>query len=55
MVFQHFSLFPALTVAENILIALDNKIKFKKVVDEISKLSKEWELFVDPLKLVSEL
>ncbi len=55
MVFQHFSLFPALTVAENILIALDSKIKFNKVVDEISNLSKEWELFVDPLKLVSEL
>ena len=55
MVFQHFSLFPALTVAENILIALDNKIKFGEVVNEISKLSKEWELFVDPLKLVSEL
>ena len=55
MVFQHFSLFPALTVAENILIALDNKIKFNKVVNEITKLSKEWKLFVDPLKLVSEL
>ena len=55
MVFQHFSLFPALTVAENILIALDKKIKFNKVVNEITKLSKEWELFVDPLKLVSEL
>ena len=55
MVFQHFSLFPALSVAENILIALDNKIKFSKVVNEITKLSKEWELFVDPLKLVSEL
>jgi len=27
MVFQHFSLFPALTVAENILIALDQKNK----------------------------
>ena len=55
MVFQHFSLFPALTVAENILISLDNKIKFIKVVDEITKLSKKWELFVDPLKLVGEL
>ena len=55
MVFQHFSLFPALTVAENILIALDDKIKFNKVVDEITKLSKEWDLFVDPLKLISEL
>ena len=55
MVFQHFSLFPALTVAENILIALDKKIKFKELISEISKLSKEWELFVDPLKRVSEL
>ena len=55
MVFQHFSLFPALTVAENILIALDNKIKLNKVVDQITNLSKEWELFVDPFKLVSEL
>ena len=55
MVFQHFSLFPALTVAENILIALDKKIKFKDLISEISKLSKEWELFVDPLKRVSEL
>ena len=55
MVFQHFSLFPALTVAENILIALDKKIKFKELISEISKLSKDWELFVDPLKRVGEL
>ena len=55
MVFQHFSLFPALTVAENILIALDEKIKFRDLISEISKLSKDWELFVDPLKRVSEL
>ena len=55
MVFQHFSLFPALTVAENILIALDNKIKFKDLISKIKELSKEWELFIDPLKVVSEL
>jgi len=55
MVFQHFSLFPALTVAENILIALDTKVKFRDLISEISKLSNEWELFVDPLKRVSEL
>ena len=55
MVFQHFSLFPALTVAENILIALDNKIKFKELISKIEELSKEWELFIDPLKVVSEL
>jgi len=55
MVFQHFSLFPALTVAENILIALDKKVKFKDLISEISTLSKEWDLFIDPLKRVSEL
>jgi general nucleoside transport system ATP-binding protein len=55
MVFQHFSLFPALTVAENILIALDKKVSFKKLILEIRALSKEWELFIDPLRLVSEL
>ena len=55
MVFQHFSLFPALTVAENIFIALDKKISFKKLISEISNLSKEWELFIDPMRLVSEL
>ncbi|MDC0457788.1 ABC transporter ATP-binding protein [Alphaproteobacteria bacterium] len=55
MVFQHFSLFPALSVAENIFIALDKKISFKKLISEISNLSKEWELFIDPMRLVSEL
>ena len=50
MVFQHFSLFPALTVAENILIALDKKIKFNKVVNEITKLSKEWDIDLDNLQ-----
>ncbi|MDB4239053.1 ABC transporter ATP-binding protein [Alphaproteobacteria bacterium] len=55
MVFQHFSLFPALTVAENILIALDKKVNFKKLISEIRTLSKEWELFIDPLRLVNEL
>ena len=55
MVFQHFSLFPALTVAENILIALDQKISFQRLISNIRKLSKEWDLFIDPLRLISEL
>ena len=55
MVFQHFSLFPALNVAENILISLDKKITFNQLIFEIRTLSKEWELFIDPLRLVSEL
>ncbi|MDG1882183.1 MAG: ATP-binding cassette domain-containing protein, partial [Alphaproteobacteria bacterium] len=55
MVFQHFSLFPALTVAENILIALDQKISFQQLISDIRKLSEEWDLFIDPLRLISEL
>jgi len=55
MVFQHFSLFPALTVAENILIALDQKISFQRLISDIRKLSKEWDLFIDPLRLISDL
>ena len=55
MVFQHFSLFPALTVAENILIALDQRIKFKDLILRIKELSTEWDLFIDPLKIVNEL
>ena len=55
MVFQHFSLFPALNVAENILIALDNKISFKQLILDITSLSNKWELSIDPLKQVNEL
>jgi general nucleoside transport system ATP-binding protein len=55
MVFQHFSLFPALNIAENILISLDKKISFKQLILDISELSKKWDLSIDPLKKVSEL
>ena len=55
MVFQHFSLFPSLNVAENILIALDHKVSFKQLIIDISDLSQKWELSIDPLKQVSEL
>ena len=55
MVFQHFSLFPALNVAENILISLDKKITFNQLILDISELSKKWSLSIDPLKQVSEL
>ena len=55
MVFQHFSLFPALNVAENILIALDNKISFKQLISDVTNLSNKWGLLIDPLKQVNEL
>ena len=39
MVFQHFSLFEALTVAENIALSLSPGISLSKVAEEASRLS----------------
>ena len=41
MVFQHFSLFPALTVSENILISLDEKTQKKELEKRISLIANE--------------
>ena len=55
MVFQHFSLFPALTVSENILISLDDKITKKQLEDKISITAKKWGLPIEPTKKVLDL
>ena len=55
MVFQHFSLFPALTVSENILISLDEKTQKKELEKRISLTAKQWGLPIEPTKKVSEL
>ena len=55
MVFQHFSLFPALTVSENILISLDKKITKKHLEDKISITAKQWGLPIEPTKKVLDL
>ena len=55
MVFQHFSLFPALNVIENILISIDDKISYEDLKKNIINVSKEWGLHINPLKLVGEL
>ncbi len=39
MVFQHFSLFEALTVAENIALSLDDNISINRISDEATALS----------------
>ncbi|MGO8204826.1 ATP-binding cassette domain-containing protein, partial [Rhizobium ruizarguesonis] len=39
MVFQHFSLFEALTVAENIALSLDDAIPIDKIAEEARALS----------------
>ncbi|WP_105382427.1 ABC transporter ATP-binding protein [Neorhizobium alkalisoli] len=55
MVFQHFSLFEALTVAENIALSLDPKISLSKISDEAAALSKAYGLPLDPKAHVADL
>ena len=55
MVFQHFSLFEALTVAENIALSLDPKISIKEIAAEAEALSKAYGLPLDPNAHVADL
>lgn len=55
MVFQHFSLFEALTVAENIALSLDPKISLTRISDEAASLSKAYGLPLDPKAHVADL
>ncbi|WP_337266643.1 ABC transporter ATP-binding protein [Oryzifoliimicrobium ureilyticus] len=55
MVFQHFSLFEALTVAENIALSLDDSIPIGKIAEEAAKLSRAYGLPLDPQAHVADL
>jgi simple sugar transport system ATP-binding protein len=55
MVFQHFSLFEALTVAENIALSLDDRIPIGKIADEAASLSRAYGLPLDPKAHVADL
>ncbi|TCT39339.1 ABC transporter ATP-binding protein [Martelella mediterranea] len=55
MVFQHFSLFEALTVAENIALSLDQSVSLNKVAEEARRLSVEYGLPLDPRAHVADL
>lgn len=55
MVFQHFSLFEALTVAENIALSLDPGIPLSKIADEAATLSHAYGLPLDPSAHVADL
>ncbi|QQM32379.1 ABC transporter ATP-binding protein [Martelella lutilitoris] len=55
MVFQHFSLFEALTVAENIALSLDPGISLAKIAEESRRLSVEYGLPLDPRAHVADL
>ncbi len=55
MVFQHFSLFEALTVAENIALSFDAGIKLEDVSLKAQELSTQYGLPLDPDALVGDL
>ncbi len=55
MVFQHFSLFEALTVAENIALALNDASSMKVLSDLIKTVSRDYDLPLDPNARVADL
>ena len=55
MVFQHFSLFEALTAAENIALVLEEKTPISKIAETARKLSVDYGLPLDPNSMVGDL
>ncbi|MBI3528462.1 MAG: ABC transporter ATP-binding protein [Betaproteobacteria bacterium] len=55
MVFQHFALFETLTVAENISLALDERIQPAKLAPRIREVSQNYGLPIDPDRLVHSM
>lgn len=55
MVFQHFSLFEALDVAENIALGMENPPKMRDLASRITEVSHSYGLPLDPAQLVGDL
>jgi general nucleoside transport system ATP-binding protein len=55
MVFQHFSLFETLSVAENVWLGLDKTLSLQEVSDSIGVKAKEYGLDIDPRRPVHTL
>jgi simple sugar transport system ATP-binding protein len=55
MVFQHFSLFDNLTVAENVALGLDGRESFKDMSARLEQVSKTYGLPLDPRRQVWQL
>ena len=55
MVFQHFSLFETLTVAENISLALDERTSPAALASRIREVSESYGLPIDPQRLVHSM
>ncbi|WP_136682468.1 ABC transporter ATP-binding protein [Falsirhodobacter xinxiangensis] len=55
MVFQHFSLFDALSVAENVALGMENPPKLRELAARIRKVSQDYGLPLDPDRMVGDL
>lgn len=55
MVFQHFSLFDALNVAENIALGMENPPPMKDLASRIREVSETYGLPLDPYRTVGDL
>ena len=55
MVFQHFSLFEALNVAENVALGMDNPPPMRELSGRIREVSEGYGLPLDPARLVGDL
>jgi len=55
MVFQHFALFETLTVAENIALALDEKLDLAVLSTRIREVSQRYGLPIDPERLTHSM
>jgi general nucleoside transport system ATP-binding protein len=55
MVFQHFSLFDTLSVAENVWLGLDKSLKLAQVTQRITAKAQEYGLDIDPQRPVHTL
>lgn len=55
MVFQHFSLFEALTVFENIALGLDSKVPQRELETKIREVMNRYGLKLDPQRIVADL
>lgn len=55
MVFQHFSLFDALTVVENIALGIDDRFNLKELEQLIQKVSEDYGLQINPKMQIHDL
>lgn len=55
MVFQHFSVFETLTVAQNIALGMEGRYRLEELSERISTVSERYGLPLDPRRLVHSL